>query len=313
MAAVTTAVIGGVTAGAGIIQGFQQNKLAKQAAVAAEKSMAEAKKNIGIIESEARTIPTLATDNLRRRSDLQSEAILSAAQAADPRGLAAVAGQLAQAQTEREANIAAKEEQQLLDIEKDVIAEKKARNLQLADIDLAESARQRQEQMAAREAAMSSFQGALGSVAGTVGAIGDIKNQEALGTIESFKAQTDRETAEASKELNRIRNDQLNFSALQTRYAALLKLYDEISAEEREKFQSRITALKNDPNKRNKESNDKELQAIELEIASNIAKRAGQESDMLGDYNIIAEIKALGERLRNYNFDASRGVRKVSD
>ena len=46
MAAVTTAVIGGVTAGAGIIQGFQQNKLAKQAAVAAEKSMAEAKKNI---------------------------------------------------------------------------------------------------------------------------------------------------------------------------------------------------------------------------------------------------------------------------
>tara|TARA_R100000654_G_scaffold40580_1_gene66598 strand:+ start:18316 stop:18951 length:636 start_codon:yes stop_codon:yes gene_type:complete len=192
MAAVTTAVIGGVTAGAGIIQGFQQNKLAKQAAVAAEKSMAEAKKNIGIIESEARTIPTLATENLRRRSDLQSEAILSAAQAADPRGLAAVAGQLAQAQTEREANIAAKEEQQLLDIEKDVIAEKKARNLQLADIDLAESARQRQEQMAAREAAMSAFQGALGSVAGTVGAIGDIKNQEALGTIESFKAQTDR-------------------------------------------------------------------------------------------------------------------------
>lgn len=192
MAAVTTAVIGGVTAGAGIIQGFQQNKLAKQAAVAAEKSMAEAKKNIGIIESEARTIPTLATDNLRRRSDLQSEAILSAAQAADPRGLAAVAGQLAQAQTEREANIAAKEEQQLLDIEKDVIAEKKARNLALADIDLAESARQREEQAAARAAAMSAFQGALGSVAGTVGAIGDIKNQEALGTIESFKAETDR-------------------------------------------------------------------------------------------------------------------------
>ena len=130
-----------------------------------------------------------------------------------------------------------------------------------------------------------------------------------------FKAETDRQTAEASKELNRIRNDQLNFSALQTRYAALLKLYDEISAEEREKYQTRITALKNESEKkpRMKESNDKELQAIELEIASNIAKRAGQESDMLGDYNIIAEIKALGERLRNYNFDASRGVRKVSD
>jgi len=191
MAAVTTAVIGGVTAGAGIIQGFQQNKLAKQAAVAAEKSMAEAKKNIGIIESEARTIPTIATDNLRRRSDAQSAAILDMA-SGDQRGLAAVAGQLAQSQTEREANIAAKEEQQLLDIEKDVISEKKARNLQLADIDLAESARQRQEQMAAREAAMGAFQGALGSVAGTVGAIGDIQNQEALGTIESFKAQTDR-------------------------------------------------------------------------------------------------------------------------
>ena len=191
MAAVTTAVIGGVTAGAGIIQGFQQNKLAKQAAVAAEKSMAEAKKNIGIIESEARTIPTLATDNLRRRSDLQSEAILSAAQAADPRGLAAVAGQLAQAQTEREANIAAKEEQQLLDIEKDIISEKKARNLALADIDLAESARQREEQAAAQAAAMSAFQGALGSVAGTVGAIGDIQNQEALMDIEQQKADTE--------------------------------------------------------------------------------------------------------------------------
>jgi hypothetical protein len=66
-------------------------------------------------------------------------------------------------------------------------------------------------------------------------------------------------------------------------------------------------------NPRMKESNDKKIRAIELQIASNIAKRAGQESDMLGDYNIIAEMKALGERLRNYNFDASRGVRKVSD
>ena len=191
MAAVTTAVIGGVTAGAGIIQGFQQNKLAKQAAVAAEKSMAEAKKNIGIIESEARTIPTIATDNLRRRSDAQSAAILDMA-SGDQRGLAAVAGQLAQSQTEREANIAAKEEQQLLDIEKDVIAEKQAASAAMAKLNLSEADRQRQEQMAAREAAMGAFQGALGSVAGTVGAIGDIQNQEALGTIESFKAQTDR-------------------------------------------------------------------------------------------------------------------------
>jgi len=133
--------------------------------------------------------------------------------------------------------------------------------------------------------------------------------------LAQFKAQTDRETAEASKELNRIRNDQLNFSALQTRYAALLKLYDEISAEEREKFQTRINTLEisSENNPRMKESNDKAIEAIELQIASSIAKRAGQESDMLGDYNIIAEIKALGERLRNYNFDASRGVRKVSD
>ena len=59
MAAVTTAVIGGVTAGLGIIQGFQQNKLAKQAEVAAQKSMAEAKKNIGIIESSDRDWETL--------------------------------------------------------------------------------------------------------------------------------------------------------------------------------------------------------------------------------------------------------------
>tara|TARA_R100000664_G_C2749234_1_gene136647 strand:+ start:743 stop:2008 length:1266 start_codon:yes stop_codon:yes gene_type:complete len=130
-----------------------------------------------------------------------------------------------------------------------------------------------------------------------------------------FKAETDRQTAEASKELNRIRNDQLNFSALQTRYAALAKIYDEIAAEETEKFQADITGLRNESerNPRMKESNDKKIRAIELEIASNIAKRAGQESDMLGEYNIIAEIKALGERLRNYNFDASRGVRKVSD
>mgnify|MGYP003664978077 CR=1 FL=1 len=191
MAAVTTAVIGGVTAGAGIIQGFQQNKLAKQAEVAAQKSMAEAKKNIGIIESEARTVSTIPTDNLRRRSDAQSAAILDMA-SGDQRGLAAVAGQLAQSQTEREANIAAKEEQQLLDIEKDVIAEKKDRNLALANIDLNESARQREEQAAARAAAMSAFENALGSVAGAVGGIGDIQNQEALGTIESFKAQTDR-------------------------------------------------------------------------------------------------------------------------
>ncbi len=190
MAAVTTAVIGGVTAGAGIIQGIQQNKLAEQAAVAAERSMAEAKKNIGIIESEARTIPTIATDNLRRRSDAQSAAILDMA-SGDQRGLAAVAGQLAQSQTEREANIAAKEEQQLLDIEKDVISEKKARNLQLADIDLAESARQREEQAAARAAAMSAFEGALGSVAGGVSGFADIKNQEALMGIEQQKADTE--------------------------------------------------------------------------------------------------------------------------
>jgi len=190
MAAVTTAVIGGVTAGAGIIQGFQQNKLAKQAEVAAQKSMAEAKKNIGIIESEARTIRTIATDNLRRRSDTQSAAILDIA-SGDQRGLAAVAGQLAQSQTEREANIAAKEEQQLLDIEKDVISEKKARNLQLADIDLAESARQREEQAAARAAAMSAFEGALGSVAGGVSGFADIKNQKELMGIEQQKADTE--------------------------------------------------------------------------------------------------------------------------
>ena len=46
--------------------------------------------------------------------------------------------------------------------------------------------------MAAREAAMGAFQGALGSVAGTVGAIGDIQNQEALMGIEDYKAKTDR-------------------------------------------------------------------------------------------------------------------------
>ena len=130
-----------------------------------------------------------------------------------------------------------------------------------------------------------------------------------------FKAETDRQTAAASRELNRIRNDQLNFSALQTRYAALVKIYDEIAAEETEKFQGPLNNLRNntEKNPKNKESNDKKIRAIELQIADNIAKRAGQESDMLGDYNIIAEIKALGERLRSYNFDASRGVRKVSD
>ena len=136
-----------------------------------------------------------------------------------------------------------------------------------------------------------------------------------LENLAQFKAETDRQTAEASKELNRIRNEQLNFTALQTRYAALAKIYDEIAAEETEKFQGDITSLRNESerNPRMKESNDKKIRAIELQIAANIAKRAGQESDMLGDYNIIAEMKALGERLRNYNFDASRGVRKVSD
>ena len=101
-----------------------------------------------------------------------------------------------------------------------------------------------------------------------------------LENLAQFKAETDRQTAEASKELNRD-----------------------------------ITSLRNESerNPRMKESNDKKIRAIELQIAANIAKRAGQESDMLGDYNIIAEMKALGERLRNYNFDASRGVRKVSD
>ena len=191
MAAVTTAVIGGVTAGAGIIQGFQQNKLAKQAAVAAEKSMAEAKKNIGIIESEARTIPTIATDNLRRRSDTQSAAILDMA-SGDQRGLAAVAGQLAQSQTEREANIAAKEEQQLLDIEKDVIAEKQAASSAMAKINLSEADRQRQEQMEREGAAMSSFEGALGSLASGYSAYSGVKNQEELMDLEKFKANTDR-------------------------------------------------------------------------------------------------------------------------
>jgi len=133
--------------------------------------------------------------------------------------------------------------------------------------------------------------------------------------LAQFKAETDRQTAAASKELNRIRNDQLNFSALQTRYAALAKIYDEIAAEETEKFQGQLNTLQTntEKNPKNKESNDKKIRAIELQIAANISKRAGQESDMLGDYNIIAEMKALGERLRNYNFDASRGVRKVSD
>ena len=136
-----------------------------------------------------------------------------------------------------------------------------------------------------------------------------------LENLAQFKAETDRQTAEASKELNRIRNDQLNFSALQTRYAALAKIYDEIAAEETEKFRDEINGLRKESenNPRMKESNDKKIRALELQIAANIAKRAGQESDMLGDYNIIAEMKALGERLRNYNFDASRGVRKVSD
>ncbi len=191
MAAVTTAVIGGVTAGAGIIQGIQQNKLAKQAEVAAQKSMAEAKKNIGIIESEARTIPTIGTDNLRRSTDLFANQILERA-SEDPRSLAAAAGQIYQGQTEREAAIAEKQDELQRDIEKDVIAEKQAASSAMANINLSEADRQRQEQMAAREAAMGAFQGALGSVAGTVGAIGDIQNQEALGTIESFKAQTDR-------------------------------------------------------------------------------------------------------------------------
>tara|TARA_R110002020_G_scaffold236988_1_gene449282 strand:- start:623 stop:1279 length:657 start_codon:yes stop_codon:yes gene_type:complete len=217
MAAVTTAVIGGVTAGAGIIQGFQQNKLAKEAAKAAEKSMAEAKKNIGIIESEARTIPTIATDNLRRRADAQSAAILDMA-SGDQRGLAAVAGQLAQSQTETEAQIAAKEEQQLLDIEKDVIAEKKARNLQLADIDLAESGRQRQEEMAAKEAAMSAFQGALGSVAGGAAGYADIQNQEALMGIEDYKAKTDRLAAKGlyAKDNSWLDNLKTQFSGYST-------------------------------------------------------------------------------------------------
>ena len=190
MAAVTTAVIGGVTAGAGIIQGFQQNKLAKQAAVAAQKSMAEAKKNIGIIESEARTIPTIGTDNLRRRSDLFANQILERA-SGDPRSLAAVAGQLSQVQTEREAEIAAKQEQQQLDIEKDVIAEKQAASAAMANINLSEADRQRQEQAAAQAAAMGAFEGALGSVASGISGFSDIKNQEALMDIEQQKADTE--------------------------------------------------------------------------------------------------------------------------
>ena len=190
MAAVTTAVIGGVTAGAGIIQGFQQNKLAKQAAVAAQKSMAEAKKNIGIIESEARTIPTIGTDNLRRRSDLFANQILERA-SGDPRSLAAVAGQLSQVQTEREAEIAAKQEQQQLDIEKDVISEKQAASAAMANINLSEADRQRQEQAAAQAAAMGAFEGALGSVASGISGFSDIKNQEALMDIEQQKADTE--------------------------------------------------------------------------------------------------------------------------
>ena len=190
MAAVTTAVIGGVTAGAGIIQGFQQNKLAKQAAVAAEKSMAEAKKNIGIIESEARTIPTIGTDNLRRRTDLFANKILERA-SEDPRSLAAAAGQIYQGQTEREAAIAEKQDELQRDIEKDVIAEKQAASEAMAKINLSEADRQRQEQMAAREAAMSAFEGALGSVAGGVSGFADIQNQEALMDIEQQKADTE--------------------------------------------------------------------------------------------------------------------------
>ena len=123
MAAVTTAVIGGVTAGAGIIQGIQQNKLAKQAAVAAEKSMAEAKKNIGIIESEARTVSTIPVDTMRRRSDIFDAALLE--RAGDPRGIAAVAGQLSQSKAEREADITRDLSKELQDIEKDVISKNK--------------------------------------------------------------------------------------------------------------------------------------------------------------------------------------------
>ena len=190
MAAVTTAVIGGVTAGLGIIQGFQQNKLAKQAEVAAQKSMAEAKKNIGIIESEARTVSTIPVDTMRRRSDVFDAAILERA-SGDPRSLAAVAGQLSQSKGEREADITKDFSKELQDIEKDVISEKQARNLALANIDLDESARQRQEQMAAREAAIGAFQGALGSLASGYSGYSAAKNQEALMGIEQQKADTE--------------------------------------------------------------------------------------------------------------------------
>ena len=190
MAAVTTAVIGGVTAGAGIIQGFQQNKLAKQAAVAAEKSMAEAKKNIGIIESEARTVSTIPVDTMRRRTDVFDAALLERA-SGDPRSLAAVAGQLSQSKGEREADITKDFSKELQDIEKDVISEKQAASAAIADINLSEANRQRQEQMAAREASMGAFEGALGSLASGYSAYSGVKNQEELMGIEQQKADTE--------------------------------------------------------------------------------------------------------------------------
>lgn len=190
MAAVTTAVIGGVTAGLGIIQGFQQNELAKQAEVAARKSMAEAKKNIGIIESEARTVSTIPVDTMRRRSDIFDAALLE--RAGDPRGIAAVAGQLSQSKAEREADITRDLSKEMQDIEKDVISEKQAASSAIADINLSEANRQRQEQMEREGAAMSSFEGALGSLASGYSAYSGVKNQEELMDLEQFKADTDR-------------------------------------------------------------------------------------------------------------------------
>ena len=191
MAAVTTAVIGGVTAGAGIIQGFQQNKLAKQAAVAAEKSMAEAKKNIGIIESEARTVSTIPVDTMRRRTDVFDAALLERA-SGDPRSLAAVAGQLSQSKGEREADITRDLSKELQDIEKDVISEKQAASSAIANLNFSEADRQRQEQMAAQAASMEAYQGALGSLASGYSAYSGAKNQEELMDLEDYKAKTDR-------------------------------------------------------------------------------------------------------------------------
>jgi hypothetical protein len=73
-----------------------------------------------------------------------------------------------------------------------VISEKQAASSAIADINLSEANRQRQEQMAAGEASMSAFEGALGSLASGYSAYSGAKNQEELMDLEDYKAKTDR-------------------------------------------------------------------------------------------------------------------------